>query len=53
MHELLPMNINFYVKKISKISHLVNKIQFIDQIAIKKHKTAFIYKSSHSVKQFP
>ena len=36
MHELLPLNVNFYVKKWEKYNILFNKFQFIYQIAIKK-----------------
>ena len=41
MHELLPLNVNFYLKKKKKKKGteyhiLFNKFHFIDQIAIKK-----------------
>ena len=52
MYELLPLNINFYVKRWAKYPILFNKFQFIDEIAIKKRKPAVEYKSSRLVRQF-
>ena len=48
MHELLPLTINLYMKKMSKYHILFNKFQFIDQTAIKN-----VRQPSRSINQFP
>ena len=47
MHKLMPLTINFYVKKWARYHILFDKVQFIDQIAIKNLRQ-LLYISLHA-----